>query len=91
MTLALRHPPRRLRPAPPAPCPEWAETWRLVWVGEEPAESLPSGLRAALFRSLRADGWSVAQVGAWTRTTAYTVARVTGHPTLTDPLRPDQK
>lgn len=70
-------PDRRLRmtPHPPAP-PGYELVWAAVCDGREPAESLPSGHRAALFRTLRADGWTVETIGAWTRTTAYTVARV---------------
>jgi len=50
--------------------------WARVWAGQEPAESLPSVHRAALFRSLRAHGLTPAEIGAWTRTTEYTVRRI---------------
>jgi hypothetical protein len=66
----------------PAPAPLWAGDWSAVWDavlrGEEPAESLPSVLRAALFRTLRAEGWTDTSIGAWTRTTVTVIRRQVG-------------
>lgn len=57
---------------------DWAPVWDAVWSGQEPAESLPSAVRAALFRTMRADGRTVTFIAAWTRTTEYTVSRMLG-------------
>lgn len=67
-----------LRRPPPVWVGDWAETWAAVWRGEEPAESLPSAVRAALFRSLRADGWTDQTISAWTRTTTTVIERMIG-------------
>lgn len=60
---------------------EWLR-YRSAWVacalGEEPAESLPRCLRAHLFHTMLRYGWSVTDIGAWTRTTPYTVRRCVG-------------
>lgn len=50
--------------------------YRAVKAGQEPAESLPGVLRERLFQELTAQGWTVTEVAAWTRTTEYTTARI---------------
>jgi hypothetical protein len=77
MTISIDRP-----PAPLYAC-QWEATWTAAAEGREPAESLPTGLRAALFRTLIADGFTIEEVGAWTRTTVYTVCRVLGNPSTT--------
>lgn len=69
---------RPVRPMPPAPpwAGDWRDTWAAVWRGEEPAETLPSLVRASLFRSMAAEGMTPDAIGAWTRTTQYTVVRM---------------
>ncbi len=54
----------------------WHHTYSAVLDGQEPAESLPSSLRQRLFRQLLANGLTLAEVAAWTRTTPYTVSRM---------------
>lgn len=66
--------PSNLRPPPIAR--GYAVVWAAVVAGREPAETLPSAVRAALFRLLVARGWTVSDIGAWTRTTEYTVSRM---------------
>jgi hypothetical protein len=57
---------------------DWAPVWDAVMRGEEPAESLPSSLRAALFRTLRAEGRTDDELAAWTRSTVHVVRRQIG-------------
>jgi hypothetical protein len=67
--------PRGLNPARA----EWMRNrpaWAACVLGREPAESLPTLLRAYLFSTMLRYGWTVAEIGAWTRTTEYTVTRV---------------
>jgi hypothetical protein len=70
--LIYAFPPVELRPGWFACRP----TWVACALGREPAESLPTLLRAYLFSTMLRYGWTVAEIGAWTRTTEYTVARV---------------
>ncbi len=57
---------------------EWAAVWDAVMRGVEPAESLPSAVRAALFRTLRAEGLTDTEVATWTRSTVHVVQRQIG-------------
>lgn len=56
----------------------WRQTYYAAKAGQEPAESLPSALRARLFRELLDGGMTMTEVAAWTRTTEYTIVRMTG-------------
>jgi DNA invertase Pin-like site-specific DNA recombinase len=47
-----------------------------VRAGREPAESLPTAVRRALFVELFAEGVSIRDIADLTRTTDYTVARI---------------
>ena len=68
-------PPHRAqgRPAPST----YRMLTRAVWAGHEPAESLPTAERRALFVQMRdVHGWSLQRIADHTRTSLYTVARV---------------
>lgn len=69
---------RTVRDGRPVWVGDWAPVWDAVMRGQEPAESLPSALRAALFRTLRAEGATDYEVAAWTRTTVTVVWRQVG-------------
>jgi hypothetical protein len=69
----------------PAWVGDWAAVWDAVMTGREPAESLPSVLRAALFRTLRAEGGTDTEIAAWTRSTVHVVRRQIGQAVSTPP------
>lgn len=52
--------------------------WRACRAGREPAEILPSRLRAQLVRQLLGAGWSVGEVAGHCRMTLYTTVRIAG-------------
>lgn len=44
--------------------------------GREPAEALPTYARDWLVHDLIGEGWTDAEIAAWTRMTTYTTARI---------------
>lgn len=50
--------------------------YRECRAGREPAESLPTYAREWLVHELWTNGWTDAEIAAWTRMTTYTTARI---------------